>query len=545
MSRHARWLALVLAAAPVEEPSWLPVTIKVEGSLLDARFADVDGDGRPDLVLAAHTRRPGLPARRELLVHEGLAAGGFALTPSRSVPVPDDVIVWGCADVRAEPGRELLFMTRTGVWSLSTQVSGLRDNVRRLAVHDLLYQVPSARELPWWPWVLPQRDGGKDRLLLAGGRDLSLWSPRAESAEAGAEAGAGHDGEPALAEPADYVSSGPLGVASGPTLYSVKAPGELRAASGGVRVTIEGGGGRSLFLGEAPAAFAAMLQAEARYEAPALLDVDGDGQLDLVLLTPESLVVRLGDAAGLPSTPTRVEALPAYLRQPDTDLVLKLRDLDGDGDLDLQARVNPEQDSLDHVVFTYFLMINDGRRLLPEQPTQVLRFEGSGTDSQVLDVDGDGRPDLAVTKYELPELKDLVTGFKLRRSVNVFLAAPGPEPFERKAALRDDESFTIDSLQDALVNMQVVPDCSGDGVADLVQVDLTGKLVIRRIRKESRLFGAAQWSIDREAWKRFDLGEDLSNLAFDDVNGDGVPDPLNTGEDSVSIMLSRGGGGGR
>ena len=39
-------------------------------------------------------------------------------------------------------------------------------------------------------------------------------------------------------------------------------------------------------------------------------------------------------------------------------------------------------------------------------------------------------------------------------------------------------------------------DCSGDGIADLVEVDLAGNLAVRRLRKESSFFGGDTWKLD-------------------------------------------------
>ncbi|HZM00278.1 MAG TPA: hypothetical protein VFD43_08505, partial [Planctomycetota bacterium] len=142
--------ALAALAAPLagraradgegEAVTFTQLNLAVDGELLDARFADLDGDGRRDLVMAVLARRPGLPARRELRIHPMAADGMIPTEAGRVIAVPDDAIVWGCADVRDDPGLELLLMSRSGVHSLSPQVEGLRGNLRRLASRDLLYQ---------------------------------------------------------------------------------------------------------------------------------------------------------------------------------------------------------------------------------------------------------------------------------------------------------------------------------------------------------------------------------------------------------------------
>lgn len=526
---------LAVAGGPGEGDGDGPVgftqlSIRIEGELLDVRFADMDGDGRRDLVTAVLARRPGLAARREIRIHTMGADGTLPLEPTRVVAVPDDVIVYGFADVRDDPGRELLLMTRSGIRSLSPQVEGLRDNLRRVASCDLLYQVPSSRSLASWSYVF-ERPGQHDLLLVPGAAGLSVWGPKPP-------VGDGHSSPPLEGTPFDdYAPLIELGGASD-SLFSVKSPGAVKASAGGVRVSIDSGRNRGLFLEDAPAAYAALLQAEMRTDAPALADVDGDSRKDIVFFDDKTLRVYLASSSGFSSTPSRTETLPAWLDPGEGDLALNLHDLDQDGDIDAYARLAPEQDDLDHVTFSYFVMLNDGQRLFPEQPQQVLRFEATGTDSEITDVNADGRPDLVVTKYELPSLAQLAGGFKFTRSAFVYFAGEGDEPFERKPALRDEQLFTIDSLQDALVNRRISGDLSGDGLADLMEVDLTGHVVIRRITYEDALFGGGEWQVEETPWKRMDLGANLAELQLEDVNGDGLADLINPGEDSLTLVLS-------
>jgi hypothetical protein len=526
----------------------------------------MDGDGRRDLVTAVLARRPGLPARREIRIHAMAADGTVPLEPTRVVAVPDDVIVYGFADVRDEPGRELLLMTRSGVRSLSPRVEGLRDNLRRVASCDLLYQVPSSRSLASWSYVLEQ-PGQHDLLVVPGADGLSVWGPAAPGGgaitarpagttaaapEATAESTAGSTAgstaataaAPAGAQPDDYARLVDLGGAPD-SLFSVKSPGAVKASAGGLKVSIDSGRNRGLFLEDPPNAYSALLQAELRTDAPALADVDGDGRQDIVFFDDKTLRVYLASASGFSATPSRTETLPAWLDPGEGDLILNLRDLDHDGDIDAYARVAPEQDSLDRVTFSYFVMLNDGQRLFPEQPQQVLRFEATGTDSEITDVNADGKPDLVVTKYELPSLAELAGGFRLTRSAYVYFAGDGDEPFARKPDLRDEQLFTIDSLQDALVNRRISGDLSGDGIADLMEVDLTGHVVIRRITYEDAFFGGGEWLVEEAPWKRMDLGANLADLQLEDVNGDGLADLINPGEDVLALVLSRRTGGGQ
>jgi hypothetical protein len=505
-----------------EPVSFVPITINVEGEVLDSRFEDIDGDGRGDLILSVLARGSGESSRREIQIYPMDANGTFALVPETVVGVYDDVIMWGIADVRPEPGRELLFMTRTGAWSYSPTLPGYKDNIRRLATCDLIYQMPDPRDLPGWHYVIEQSP--RDLLLLPGATGVTLWGPPR--------------GAPAADATDDYERITGYGSGSGDALFSVKAPGAVRASAGGLKLSIDTGSNKALFLDSGPTAFAALLQADVKYRAPALADVNGDGRMDLLIQKGKNLSVYVADANGLPSRPTRTEVLPAFLDKEDSDLNLNLHDLDGDGDIDVLAWLSPKSDGLKKRVLSYFVMLNDGTRLLPSEPDQVLRFKGSDTYSEVTDVNNDGRPDLVITKYDLPELTDVLTGFNFRRSAYVYFAAD-KQPFERKPSLRDEQSFDIQSLQDALVRRRIAADLSGDDIADLVEVDLSGRVAIRRLGEEKGFFGGSDWTIEKHAWKRFDMGGDLSTLQVTDINGDGIADLVNQREHGVSIMLSR------
>ncbi|MGQ0552777.1 MAG: FG-GAP repeat domain-containing protein [Planctomycetota bacterium] len=535
-ARGALWVCFAALAVPAQEaPTFTALDLRVEGEILEQRFLDVDGDGRRDLLLAVLGEPVNGQRRREIRLHLMGQDGLLAAVPSHMVSVPEDVVAFGAADLREEPGRELFFLTRSGAHSYSTQREGLRDNIRRLASFHTLYQVPSARALPFWGYVISRPAGQRDLILLPGGANLALFGPTVLD---------GVLAVPAALPPAaptagpDYTLLADFGGDDKAALFSVRSPGALRTEGRGLRIAIETGDSGGLFLGDAPAVFAAMLQSSSRYRAPALVDVDGDGRLDLVADRSGELAIHLGTAAGLPTQPTRVEPLPAALTKPDHDLLINLVDFDADGDVDVYARTKPDRDGLQSTVFRYFFFLNDGSRLLREEPDDLRQFEGTGTDSQIIDVNGDGLPDLVVTKYTLPQLSDLVTGFKLERSALVFFAEQ-PGRFARKPSLRDDQTFTIDSLQDALVTRHMAGDLSGDGLADLIEADLSGHVVIRRTERKSKLFGGEEWRLEKEAWKRFDLGANLESLVVEDVNSDGLVDVINPRPGMLSLLLSR------
>ena len=227
-------------------------------------------------------------------------------------------------------------------------------------------------------------------------------------------------------------------------------------------------------------------------------------------------------------------------------MYLRFADLDGDGDQDILGRDEVDSDGFENGEISLHVLINDGRRLLPEKPHQILRFEAAEVRVHVTDVDGDGRPDLALRKFELPSFMDAVTGLEFTLTQMLFLGEKkGARPFERKPAMKQAQTFDENTLQEAIKNRVLEMDCDGDGIADLVEIDFKGRIAIRRLKLEDGFFSGPSWSLEETPWLRFDAYGDIGSIEVDDLNGDGLGDIVSKGEDTATILLSRRSGGKR
>jgi hypothetical protein len=505
-------LALALAAEGV---SYVDASLELNEDLLGHEFVDVDGDGAPELVLAVKLRRGG----RELRLHR-IAGVRVEPEPYVRVPVLRDVLAYGFADVRAEPGRELLFLTRGGVHSYSTTREGLRDNVARLIESELIYDVPDARALPFWRYVLPGEGG--DIVLVPSFLGLELWGPPPHG-----EAGAG------------YVRRCTLGSRS----TSFRRLGGDEERRGEARVDLEGNLGllyHDSFQDDPTPDPIDFLGDSRAVRAPALADVDGDGRLDLVTWQSSKLSLHLDRGQGIPAEPTRVEESPEYLQGKGDggDTELSLVDLDGDGDLDLLVELRSGGDGFENAEYTLMPLIHEDGRMFPKEPSQLLRFEAAVLRVEVVDIDGDGRPDLAVRQFELPDMLETVKGLEFELTYLLYLGEEGPRPFGRKPALRRAERFDEDSVAAAAANRDLSMDCDGDGTPDLVEVDLAGYVAIRRLKLESGFFSGESWELDEAPWKRFEVRGDIESLEVLDLNGDGLGDIVSSGDRTLAILLS-------
>jgi hypothetical protein len=528
------FLASALIAAFPADVTYRDGSLEVDGALLDARFVDIDGGARRQLVLVV---RPRNAEQRELRLYPLDERGMPARKPARVVPILEDVTAYGFADVRPEPGRELLFFTRGGVWALSTKIDGLRDNIERLVQHDLVFDVPDRDSLAFWEYVLDngkgagtEKTGRRDLVVVPGLYSFSLWGAGEESS-----------GYRELVGFGDIVNAGSLDDA---TRVVVKQEANLNVAGSTVSVDRNDTDESRVMIDDGGRMKQSLLSFGRSYAAPALADLDGDGRTDLIVPRGHSFRIHIATASGIPQEPTRIEPIPDYLGEsPPGELV----DVDGDGDADLVSLKSEKGEGGGFVsdVYTLLVMLNDGRRLLPEQPDQLMRFEAMEMRVEIADVDGDGLKDLIVRKFEVPSVVDVVTSLDFTHTTLLYRGTGGGKDgrvFDRRPVLKKEKVYDEQSVQGAIASRNLTWDFSGDGIADLVEIDAHGVVSIRRLEYTSSFFRGDRWTLDSDPWKRLDGKGSIASLVVDDVNGDGLGDVLSRRKDGVLILISERGG---
>jgi FG-GAP-like repeat len=518
--------ALCLAASLGGASGYVDASLEFEGELLNFQFVDIDADGDSELVVALLQA----DGRRRLQVH-AQGGRGFEAKYLHQIDVLEDVIAYGFGDVREEAGRELLLMTRSGAYSYSLEKRGYRGNIARLIDALLLYDVPSPRALPYWPYAL-EAPGG-DRVLLPERDGFAIYGPRAEAPADEREASYER-----FAEFSDSLT--PAGKSGGSATRDRREDSDSDDSPSGIRVAL---GARALspMLDELSDSGSLLTDSKA-YRAPALADVNGDGAADLLMLGDDELRVHLSKGGRFRAEPDRRESFPDYLLLDDENesLVLRLEDLDGDGDPDLLGTVEREADGFEDSDLRLLLLINDGQRMLPATPNQVLRIEAAVIRVEVLDADGDGRPDLSLRKFNLPSLVETVTGLEFTMTYLLFLGERASDRVvARKPAMRQSETFDENSVSEVLKYRVFKLDCDGDGRPDVVEVDLQGRIAIRRLTFDSGFFSGDTWELDSDPWRRFDVRGDVEQLEVIDLNGDGLGDVISRGPSGLTLLMSR------
>ena len=515
---------------PSDQVSFQDLSVEVDGQLIDTRMIQVTGDERLELVLVTRSEASG---QREILIYtqnpNRASTDDYGSSPWRKISVFDDVIAYSFANVRDDPGQELLYFTRSGIYALSPAIESMRGNVRKLITLDMVFEVPDKGQLPFWKYVLR---GDLDSVLVPGAATFSVWGAKgdgsgeyeqqaefSEFAHAGSQLDGGEDSE----EGAASLTLGGDGAT-------------LRRHSALDKVLVESGA----------AAGSSMLSYEREYSAPALADVNADGLVDVVILGRTRLGVYLANAEGIPARPSRVEDLPEFMLTKGvfpTGARCELIDFDDDGDADLIFRNSQdgEGSGLTENVEVLMFLRNDGEVLIPKRPDQLMKFESLSLKARLADVDADGVTDLVIRKFELPSLLDAVTSLEFTQTI-LFFPGTGKTSgriFKRQARMKSERVFDADTLNNAISQRILSLDFSGDGLADLAEVDIDGRVQLRRIQHDSGFFSGESWELESNVWKRFKNRGTIGSLIVEDFNHDGLGDLLSSRGDGVLLLLSK------
>jgi hypothetical protein len=151
-----------------------PELITLPASTSMPRFADVDGDGRSDLLVVDRVERT--------LLNYHQRPDGFTNAPDQIIPLPRQTAWVGPCDVDAHPGLELLMSTPAGL-VYSWQNAGLFESERRTLIEAS--QVFTNADFPVMALLNTNKPGTNDLIPAISARQAVLyrrnsayeWSP--------------------------------------------------------------------------------------------------------------------------------------------------------------------------------------------------------------------------------------------------------------------------------------------------------------------------------------------------------------------------------
>ncbi|MCX5739647.1 MAG: VCBS repeat-containing protein [Proteobacteria bacterium] len=441
-------------------------TIPSAGRTVAAEIVDLDGDGRAEL-LAIVFRGVWPDETREIHVHYQNADGALPATPSWSAPLPEDAASYDLAPLDEKPGAELLLLVRDGIDVLSLAARTPQWRTLLVASPPTVAVRPDERGLDRLRIARPEL--GKGRLLVPGLGEAWLLGAQGESL-----------GQLRIGGRANYL----VPPRPGPTL------GEN--------------------------------EVELYFDVPTLhvADIDGDGKRDVVATNRHAIRIFRQRADG------------SFPRDPDRELALRLmsledqvrnsgsvrcdlRDFDGDGRADLL--VSHASGGLTRAMNRTRIHLNRDGNFDLANPDQVFERQGGVVADELVDLDGDGRPEWlrVFMPFGLLQIAEVF----VRRTVDVRAEIRrGREGgrFEEKPSI--ERSFSIPFDFETLRSRGFVPtlarDWNGDGKLDLLG-SADGKAIEICLGGDDGNFARC------EARQPLDTG---GRIRFGDLDGDGLSD---------------------
>ncbi|HYS10110.1 MAG TPA: VCBS repeat-containing protein [Myxococcales bacterium] len=411
-------LAPFLLAAAAAAPHFQVQALMVEGEVASVIAADLDGDGRKDLVAVYKTGLP--PYQKRSFAIFWNRNGIFAPRPDLMLAVDEaEACAYDAGSVGPGPAEDLLLVTPRGVNAKSFP-GRVPAPPRKLVEHPTLFHQPINGELPRVKLIYD--------LAGPGSRDLLV---------------------PALGSLAVFRRTGDH--------YD-------KAAELEVDMEVSGGPKRNEGI-------------EVRYGFPALnvMDTDGDGLRDIIA-TQEDRIAIYRQSPGFSFHPqpdfSRDFAVrtPADHRERGTSATTLVADVDGDGfaDLIVRKQVFEGVTSARNTIYLFFGR-KDG---FSAKPAEVLESEGvSLFQTQLVDLNGDGRPDLVVpyTSFGVFALIRMLTAKTAKVDFQIYPFDPKTRKFTPEPASDRELKFHIPLSGDSdLQAISLTADVTGDGKPDLI-----------------------------------------------------------------------------
>ena len=433
---------------------------------------DFDGDGARDLIVATQgddfrtrrieiwIRRPGTPA--------------FGAEPDRALDVPADVVAFTVADVHSARGRELVLLSATLAVGLRWEADAPRPKAFRIGAIELLWQPPNLPHTYLVNGAVADvdRDGLDDLLIPQRGGYVALVQRR------------DGDGD-------SRFDSHVLAIPELPPDLAAASQARLRSQGDSIRLRLREQERHQL---------ETVVELDDRLPVPALLDHDGDGDLDVVALVDGRLCVWPWNA-GFTSAPATTFELPengASLLNPSRSA--QLADMDGDGRADLVSVSGRVQGDDVQSFVEVFLQKADGS--YAEKPADRLLLRGFVDVPRLDDIDGDGRPELVIGSLRTDVIGALASGgsSSIDAQLNVFgNRFEGPRGrFARPVALAERIKLPSDITKGRFRERMLATffaDLDGDGLRDFLQRTDADTLQIRLTRRAD-----AGYSLGSPAW---------------------------------------------
>lgn len=455
---------------------------RVEGQVWRVDVAELDGDGRKDLLVFTTRGGFGPNPRRFLDIFYQKATGGFALTPDHSLEVPYTAVGYDAANLLdGAAGLELLFLEPSGVSALTASDRAFGRERHSVARLPTFFDMAAGNQLPLLSGLVGDvnRDGRADVLVPTKGEAILFVSAKGERWQEGARF---------------------------QLEYSQNFDVQVKAA----------------FLGR-------YLSVDARSPQPRLIDVNGDRRLDVATYKDRTIEVFLQGADGQfkadPSYSLLLQIVNEAGEEDELNNVhAQLVDTDGDRMAEVVVHRNIGQVGVFASMRSQVLLYRGrSQGWLAKRPAQSINLKGVSMSPVLTDVDGDGAKDLVLSSVRT----DLITNAKRALFSEVVVSYylyrwdKGAKRFDLAPSFSRDLVIDVERIE----GTGTVPlayftgDYDGDGVGDLLSLENENELALFFGKATSSFWSGDEFTYADDTKQLLRL-ETSNYLVVEDLNGD-------------------------
>jgi len=424
--------------------------------------ADLDGNGRDDVVLAAYEL--GKDYRRSLRVHLHKKTPHVDGRPDITVALPRTVVACALGDVHPDPGSEILWFGARGVYAWRRKAPEA-ERVVKLVSSEFLFQFPDTEEVYSWQAGVRDVDGdGLPDLVLPEPRGYRVAIQRRTAGKVTFQTSELR----VPPRPPKKQGINPLGVRSSTRGETFKLDTALDA-----------------YVPRPP-----LVNVAETVPAPQLYDWDADGDVDVIARSGERMFVWLQQRGGsFEPAPTHGSEFPLTDEQItlDPSFSVWLCDFDRDLRVDslLFAKDRDSSDIRTQVLFFKHLPKAEDPLFNKGVPKQLIVLAGFPTSPALDDIDGNGLPDLSVISWRVDVLDQLTAGEERSIDVELYVFLNRRGQFSRHPNLTFKTTLEGDVLRrgGARLFARFVGDVTGDGIRELLVRDRPERIRLHLIRR--------------------------------------------------------------
>ena len=473
----------------------------------DLFFEDMDGNGRKDLIVPNWSANAG----RELAIYLQQDNGSFPSTPSRLVEIKPEIIAITIADVRDEPGKELLLFSSTAVFSLSSAIPSYSGNLKPLFEWELVASVPDRRRILYFPYPQDLDGDGYVDLLLPGREDYGVFrgGPNETFTLAYRFNTVNQELDP---------SEVPLGSPRLSTDIAInERDGIVMSVTAQSNSTFDG------FVSDwGTTKQDALLSTRQWHPSATTSQLNDDKRQDIVYMNIGNdlygqINILLQDASG------SFAAKPDWQGPIDTRGDIRLMDVNGDGMTDVLRIINSSNE------WDVQFFLNKGAMFNLQKPDQIMKFSGYDLEVSVLDLDNNGGAQLSVSYYTIPVV-NAVRNASIVRTQLLYARGTGGQLFNTRPDFKLDENFSADTVRGLSSQIEMQTDINGDGRRDAVYVSNEGTLAAKAIDQSLRFADTPFW--------QYVPTRSILDFGIEDMNGDGIADLFLYHSIALTLLVS-------